>query len=162
MKDILINKMKEVFGDDQKRIKHALAVLEYAQRIQAAEGGDEAVVTAAAILHDIGIHEAEQKYKSAAGKYQEIEGPPIAEKILNGVGFDPDRTGHICKIIANHHSARNIDTLEFRIIWDADWIVNIPDECGAMDRSRLKEFIGKIFKTNTGRQIANELYLHEN
>jgi hypothetical protein len=162
MKEELINKMKEVFGDDRKRISHALAVLGYAERIQAIEGGDETVVTAAAILHDIGIHQAEQKYKSSAGKYQEIEGPPIAEKILIGVGFDPKRTGHICKIIANHHSAKNIDTIEFRVIWDADWLVNIPDECGAMNRNKLKEFISRIFKTDTGRRIAKELYLHDN
>jgi HD superfamily phosphodiesterase len=162
MKDMLINKMKEVFGDDRKRINHALAVLGHAERIQAVEGGDDGVITAAAILHDIGIREAERKYKSATGKYQEIEGPPIAEKILNGVGFDSNRIGHICKIIANHHSAKNIDTTEFRIIWDADWLVNIPDECGKMDKIKLKEFIDRIFKTDTGRQIARELYLREN
>jgi hypothetical protein len=162
MKDKLINKMKEIFGDDWKRINHALAVLEYAERIQVAEGGDETVVIAAAILHDIGIHQAELKYKSAAGKYQEIEGPPIAEKILNDNGFNSEKIEHVCKIIANHHSAKNIDTLEFRVIWDADWLVNIPDECGAMGKNKLKEFIGRIFKTDTGRQIARELYLREN
>jgi hypothetical protein len=161
MKDKLIQKMKDLFGDDQKRINHAMTVLKYAEQIHSVEGGDEAVVTAAAILHDIGIHQAEQKYGSPAGKYQEIEGPPIAEKILNGEGVDSARIGHICKIIANHHSARNIDTLEFRIIWDADWLVNIPDECVAMNKSKLKEFIGRIFKTQTGRQIAKELYLSE-
>jgi hypothetical protein len=162
MKDKLIKKMEEVFGDDRKRINHALAVLEYAERIQAIEGGDETVVTAAAILHDIGIHQAERKYNSSAGKYQEIEGPPIAEKILNDISFDSERIGHVCKIIANHHSAKNIDTLEFRVIWDADWLVNIPDECGEMSVDKLKGFIDRIFKTNTGRQIAKDLYLREN
>ena len=154
--------MKDVFGDDRKRISHALAVLRYAERIHAVEGGDEAVVTAAAILHDIGIHQAELKYGSPAGKYQEIEGPPIAEKILNDNGFDSEKIEHVCKIIANHHSAKNIDTPEFRIIWDADWLVNIPDECGEMSMDKLKGFIGRIFKTQTGRQIAKELYLRDN
>ena len=154
--------MKNVFGDDQKRINHALAVLKYAEQIHSAEGGDLIVIAAAAILHDIGIHQAELKYDSAAGKYQEIEGPPIAEKILNDDGFGSGKIEHICKIIANHHSAKDIDTLEFRVIWDADWLVNIPDECGEMNESKLKEFISRIFKTQTGRQIAKELYLHEN
>jgi len=162
MKDKLIQNMKDVFGDDQKRVNHALAVLNFAERIHAVEGGDATVVTAAAILHDIGIHQAELKYGSPAGKYQEIEGPPIAEKILDDNGFGSEKIEHVCKIIANHHTARNIDTLEFRIIWDADWLVNIPDECGAMSLDKLKGFIGRIFKTNTGRQIAKELYLREN
>ena len=162
MEDKLIQKMKDVFGDDQKRINHAMAVLKYAEQIHSVEGGDATVVTAAAILHDIGIHQAEQKYGSSAGKYQEIEGPPIAKKILNDDGFDSEKIEHICKIIANHHSAKNIDTLEFRIIWDADWLVNIPDECSEMNGNKLKGFINRIFKTQTGRQIAKKLYLSEN
>ena len=113
---------------DQKRIDHGLAVLDYAEQIQAAEGGEPLIVRAGAILHDIGIHEAERKYGSSGGKYQEIEGPPIARKILAKYDLGKDVVQHICRIIANHHSAKDIDTIEFRIVWDADWLVNIPVE----------------------------------
>jgi hypothetical protein len=65
----LIQRMKDVFGAESKRINHALAVLKYAGQIHVAEGGDHIVVTAAAILHDIGIHQAERKCGSTAGKY---------------------------------------------------------------------------------------------
>jgi HD superfamily phosphodiesterase len=160
MREKLIQRMKDVFGKDQKRINHALAVLKYAEQIHSAEGGDGLVITAAAILHDIGIHEAERKYGSAAGKYQEIEGPPVAGTILKDGGFASETIEHVSKIIANHHSAKDIDTLEFRIIWDSDWLVNIPDECGKMSKGKLKGFVEKIFKTNKGRQLAKELYLN--
>jgi HD superfamily phosphodiesterase len=159
MKDELIRKMKEMFGSDDRRINHALSVLNFAEQIQAAEGGDEAVIVAAAILHDIGIQQAEKKYGSAAGKYQELEGPPIAKPILKDYGLPDAKIEHICKIIANHHTAKDIDTLEFRVIWDADWLVNIPDECGSMDRDKLRGFIEKIFKTDKGRQLAKKIYL---
>ena len=159
MKDILIQRMKDVFGSDQKRINHALAVLDYARQIHAVEGGDEAVIIAAAILHDIGIHQAEKKYGSTAGKYQQLEGPPIAMPILKDCGFPADKIEHICKIIANHHTAKDIDTLEFRVIWDADWLVNIPDECGTMGKDKLRGFIEKIFKTSKGKLLAKEIYL---
>lgn len=161
MKEILIQKMKGIFGDDNKRINHALTVLDFAEQIQAVEGGDRLVVVAAAILHDIGIHQAERKYNSTAGKYQEIEGPPIAEPILKNCGLPADKVEHICKIIANHHSACDIDTIEFRVIWDADWLVNIPDECGNMSKDKLKQFVEKIFKTSKGKQLATGIYLHE-
>jgi HD superfamily phosphodiesterase len=161
MKEILIQKMKDVFGDDAKRINHALSVLRFAEKIQAVYGGDPVVITAAAVLHDIGIHQAEKKYGSAAGKYQEIEGPPIAEPILRNSGFPLEKIEHVCRIIANHHTAGNIDTPEFRVIWDADWLVNIPDECDKMSKDKLKEFIGKIFKTNFGKQLAGEIYLQK-
>jgi len=161
MCDKLIEEMKNVFGGDQRRIEHALAVLDYAEQIQAAEGGDLLVVKAAAILHDIGIHEAERKYGSSAGNYQEIEGPPIAEEILGKYDLDETVVGHICRIIANHHSAKDINTLEFRILWDADWLVNIPVELPNIGREKLKKLIDKLFKTNTGRRIAVELFLEK-
>lgn len=159
MRDTFIEKMKNVFGDDQRRIDHALAVLDYAEQIQAYEGGNMLIVEAAAIFHDIGIHRAQQKYNSSAGKYQEIEGPPLAKEILTEYNLEEDAIEHVCKITANHHSDRNINTLEFKIIWDADWIVNIPENFPDIDQNGLKHLINKVFKTNKGRQIAENLYL---
>lgn len=159
MRDKLIDEMKKVFVGDEKRIEHALAVLNYAEQIQAAEGGDPLIVRAAAILHDIGIHEAERKYGSSAGKYQEIEGPPVARKILAKYDLDKLIVGHVCKIIANHHSAKDIDTLEFRIVWDADWLVNIPADFANIGKGELKHLVDKVFKTNRGRQIAIQSFL---
>jgi putative nucleotidyltransferase with HDIG domain len=151
--------MKTIFGKDQKRIEHALAVLDYAEQIQNVEGGDPLIVRAAAILHDIGIQEAERKYGSSAGKYQEIEGPPIAEEILKRFDISAEAVEHICRIIANHHSAKEIDTTEFRILWDADWLVNIPTEFANASNEKLQEIIDKTFKTDEGRRIAAELFV---
>ena len=41
-------------------------------------------------MHDIGIHEAERKYNSSAGNYQELEGPAIAADILSDYGLTQD------------------------------------------------------------------------
>jgi len=158
MCDKLIDEMKQLFDTDHKRIDHAMAVLRYAQQIQTVEGGDLIVVSAAAILHDIGIRAAERKYGSAAGKYQEIEGPPIAREILAKYDIPDDKLDHICRIIANHHTARHIDTIEFRIIWDSDWLVNIPADFPNATDEKLSALIGKIFKTKTGRQLATRLF----
>ena len=159
MRDRLIDEMKKLFATDQKRIEHALGVLDFAEQIQAAAGGDPLTVKAAAILHDIGIHEAERKYGSAADKYQEIEGPPIAEEILKKYDVTDETIEHICRIIANHHSAKNIDTTEFRIVWDADWLINIPADFPSASKEKLQEIVEKTFKTNEGRKIATELFL---
>ena len=159
IRERLVREMKNVFGDDQGRIDHALAVLDYAEQILAAEGGDPLVVKAAAILHDIGIHEAERKYGSSAHKYQEIEGILIAREILLRYNLDEGVIEHICKIIGNHHSAKDIDTIEFRIVWDADWLVNIPVHFAGADEEKLRELIDKVFKTHRGSEIAVELFL---
>ncbi|MEJ2649779.1 MAG: HD domain-containing protein [Sedimentisphaerales bacterium] len=154
----LIDEMKSVFGSDIKRINHALAVLDYAEKIQAGEGGDVLIVKAAAVLHDIGIQQAERKYNSSAGKYQEIEGPPIARDILGRYEMKPEAIEHICRIIANHHSAKDIDTTELRIIWDADNIVNLREKLEKLGNEKIREIIKKRFKTQTGYRIACELF----
>ncbi len=159
MREKLIEEMKNVFGDDQKRIEHALAVLDYGEQIQNVGGGDPLIVRAAAILHDIGIHEAERKYGSSAGKYQEIEGPVIARGILAKYDLDEATIEHICRIIANHHSAKDIDTIEFSVVWDADWLVNLPGDFADAGKEKLKEIIDKTFKTRKGRHIAVELFV---
>jgi hypothetical protein len=159
IRDKLISEMKKVFGNDQKRIEHALSVLDYAEQIQAVEGGDPLIVKAAAILHDIGIHEAERKYNSSAGKYQEIEGPPIAEEILKRYDIDTEAIEHICKIIANHHRAKDIDTTEFRIILDADRLVNISEDYPDAGEGKLQKLINNKFKTHEGGRIAKKLFL---
>ena len=163
MRGRLIARMQAVFGDDRRRIDHALAVLAHAESILVDQDGlDGLVVRAAAILHDIGIHAAERKYGSSSGRYQEIEGPPIARAILADLGVPADQIDHVCRIVANHHSARDIDTPEFRVIWDADWLVNIPDEHDVADAARMTELVETVFKTEYGKNIARTLFLERN
>ena len=158
--DRLIAAMQATFGQDQKRITHALTVLERAKEIMRGEQGAEPkVVLAAAVLHDIGIQEAERKHGSSAGRWQEVEGPPIAEAIMKDLGMDEASRDHVGKIIANHHSAGEIDTLEFRILWDADWLVNIPEEYPEHTPEKLEALIEKVFKTASGKAAAYQRLL---
>ena len=150
--------MKNLFADDGGRINHALKVLDHAETILRSEPGSPLVVRAAAILHDIGIHEAERKHGSAAARFQEIEGPPIARAILEKLGLDAADVDHVCRIVGSHHSARDIDTPEFRIIWDSDWLVNIPGELREMSKEKLPEKIRTVFRTPTGRDLALKVF----
>jgi CRISPR/Cas system-associated endonuclease Cas3-HD len=159
LREKLINERERVFAGDEKRIERATAILNYAEQIQADEGGDPLVVKAAAILHDIGIHEAEQKYGSLDGKYREIEGPPIAKEILERHGVKAEDIEHICRIIGSHDSTRDIDSIELRIVWDADQLVNLREDFPSFSSDKLSEVIDKTFKTRKGRQIAVESFL---
>jgi hypothetical protein len=159
--DRIIEAMKGVFGDDQERITHALTVYEYAREILKGEGGDPRIVTAAALLHDIGIQEAEKKYGAPTYRGQEELGPAIARDILEGIGFADEDIEHVCAIVGNHHTADGMDTVEFRIIWDADMIVNMPDEVDLSDAKEVEQVIATVSKTKTGREIARRLYVTE-
>jgi len=124
----------------------------YAEQIGREESGNLAVILCAAYLHDIGIHEAEKKYGSAKGSYQEKEGPPIAKEILDKLGWREEVVEEVCQIIGNHHSPGKIDTLNFKILIDADWLVNLKDEYDITDKEKLKKLIPKIFLTDTGKK----------
>jgi len=152
--DALIREMKGVFGDDQRRISHALDVLAHAEKIMVIEGGDPLVIRAAAILHDIGIHEAERTHGSSAGKFQELEGPPIARPILECLGVDAERAEHILRIIGSHHGARGPDTPEFRVLWDADRLANIAEECAGMTAAEGEAFVERMYRTASGRAMG--------
>lgn len=153
--------MKEYFDADQRRIDHALRVTGYAEDILRHEKGNRLVVLAAALLHDIGIHEAERKYGSSAGNLQEQEGPPIARQILTKLAFDEVVIIEVCEIIASHHSPGEVDTDNFRVVWDADWLVNLGDEFDLQDLEKTREMIGKIFQTATGKSLAEQVYLQK-
>ena len=139
--------------------EHTERVYNLCMHIGKEENADVEILTLAAILHDIGIQEAESKYDSSAGKYQEIEGPPIAQEILKSCNVPARTIEHICGIIANHHTARDIDTLEFRIIWDADNLVNLQEELKDKTREQMEKIIKKVFKTSTGHRMASELLI---
>jgi len=159
--DGFIEAMGKEFGEDRKRVAHALRVLEYAQELLREEGGEARVVIAAAVLHDIGIVEAERKHGSSAGKYQEMEGPPIARRIMEGLGLDEETIEHVCRIVGSHHSAGDIDTVEFRILWDADRLVNMADAFRGDSEATVREKIDRDYRTSAGKKLAHARMVEE-
>ena len=151
--------MKKYFGTDFKRVHHALKVARVAEQILKMEGGHPLVVMGVAYLHDIGIHEAERQYGSHSGHYQEMEGPAIAREILERLGVQKEMIDEICDIIGHHHSPREEEKLNFQVLYEADCLVNIEEEGISKDRKKVEELIGKVFRTVTGKQLAEKLYL---
>lgn len=160
-KDRVAIEMKRYFGKDFKRIGHASRVARHAQNIANQEGGDMAVILAAAYLHDIGIHEAEKKYQSTAAQYQEKEGPPIARQIMEKLGAKDTFIDEVCDIIGHHHHPRDTETLNFKILYDADLIANLEDQHKdkPISSERLSQMINNNFFTEQGRNEAKKSLL---
>lgn len=161
-KDKYIKSMKDYFGDDTRRIKHALKVLNFSEEIISGENirneKMEKIIIITAILHDIGIKNAERKYNSSAGRYQEIEGPPVAREIMMKHNEDPEIIKRVLYIIGGHHTASKIDEIDFQIIWESDLLVNIEEDELYKDTDNIRNIIAKNFKTVTGIKIAKKLY----
>lgn len=144
---------------DVRRINHALKVHSLAHIISSECNLDEQkklIISIAAILHDIGIKEAERKYNSSSGKHQEIEGPPIARAILSAYQPDADIIDRVCFIIGNHHTYSAIDDIDFQILVEADFLVNIFED--TMSDESIQNIKKKIFKTETGIRLLMEMY----
>ena len=163
LKDRVAIEMKRYFGQDFKRIGHAASVAGYAEQIVKEEKGNPAVVLCAAYLHDIGIHEAERKHNSTAAKYHQKEGPPIARDILTRLGTREELVEEVCDIIGHHHHPGNKETLSFKILYDADLIVNLREhqKNGEIEKESLLEIIEKKMLTDSGKRLAREALLGE-
>jgi len=155
-----IQKMIEYFSPDAQRINHALKVYGFAKCIAGNEKvspSEMQVIELAAILHDIGIKEAERKYNSCSGHYQEIEGPAVARQLLCGIDLKADLLERICFLIGHHHSYHKIDGIDFQILVEADFLVNIFEE--NMAPNVINTIVNKHFKTNSGKLLVKSMYL---
>lgn len=159
LKDRVAWEMKRYFKRDFKRVGHASRVARYAEQIAREERGDMVIVLCAAYLHDIGIHEAERKYESTAARYQEEEGPPIAREILAKLAASREIIDEVCDIVGHHHHPRAEETVNFKIVYDADLIVNLEEEQAEhpLTAEKLNAILEKSFLTATGRSLAKTI-----
>ena len=113
-------------------------------------------IEAAALTHDIGIHFCEEKYGDCNGKLQEKEGPAIAEKLPRKLGFEQEVSERVQYLIAHHHTYNNIDGIDYQILVEADFLVNIMED-GLSKEAALKAY-HNIFKTSCEKMICREMF----
>jgi len=155
----ILRLMIDYNGKDVRRINHALKVYSFAQYIADREGCDAdiaGIIGCAAILHDIGIHNAEKKFNSTAGNYQEAEGMIVASALLETVSIDADAKNRVLYLIGHHHSYHKIDGIDFRILVEADFLVNIFED--GMDGNAIPDVRERIFRTSAGKELLDSLY----
>ena len=151
--------MIKLYRGDAKRIQHFCKVHSYAKLIAENENMDKKdlfIVEAAALTHDIGIHVCEEKYGNCNGKLQEKEGPAIAEKLLQELGFAEDVSERVQYLIAHHHTYDKIDGMDYQILVEADFLVNIMED--NLSKEAASHAYHKIFKTECGKQICRDMF----
>lgn len=156
----VINAMIEYFGSDVRRINHFLKVFSFAKAIgegESLEPKEQELLEVAAVVHDIGIKVSEQKYNSSAGKYQELEGPAEAEKLLSSLSYDEKFIEDVKYLVAHHHTYDCISTKPYQILVEADFIVNLYEDNSSL--KSVKSAYDRIFKTETGKAIMRTMYL---
>ena len=133
---------------DAKRIQHFIKVYAYSRLLGRREGLDEQkqnVLEAAAVLHDIGIHEAERKHGS------------VAAPMLRQCGADEQESERVQWLIAHHHTYTAGEEKDFRILLEADFLVNAYED--GMTAEQCKTAKDRVFRTETGKQYLEEMFL---
>jgi HD superfamily phosphodiesterase len=156
----IINEMIKYYSKDPRRVNHFLKVFSFAKSIGELENLDkdtQEILEVTAVMHDIGIKISEEKYNSSAGNYQEIEGPPVAREMLSKLNFNEKFIDRVCYLIGHHHTYSKIYGIDYQILIEADFLVNIyEDEIKIPQIESIKE---KYFKTKAGTDFLINLYL---
>ncbi|MBP6527420.1 MAG: phosphohydrolase, partial [Prevotella sp.] len=85
------------------------------------------------------------------------EGPSEASKLLSSLGgYSNEQIDRICYLIAHHHTYNDIDGLDYQILVESDFLVNIYEDQLlplAIDNVRKK-----IFRTKSGLDLLDNMY----
>ena len=145
---------------DPMRIQHTTKVFAYAHLIGIGEELNtetQFILESAALMHDVGIRASEKKYGHQNGKLQEQEGPAVAQEILNKVGgYTQEQIERICWLIAHHHTYHVTTDLDYQILIEADFLVNLYED--NVSNQAVLAARKNIFKTATGTKIMNNMF----
>lgn len=157
--DRLTLKTMDFFRGDARRIQHLTKVHAYAALIGRMEGLDEAtqaILEAAAIVHDVGIKPAEAKYGSCGGKLQEELGPAEARTLLNAAGYTPEETERVAWLVGHHHTYDPIEGIDHQILVEADFLVNLHEDSSSPEAVR--RTLDTIFRTDAGKHLCQIMF----
>ncbi|HHU17021.1 MAG: HD domain-containing protein [Anaerovoracaceae bacterium] len=156
----LIMEMVRFYSGDPHQIQHFIKVHAYAKLIGELEkiSADEMeTLEAAAIVHDIGIKPAMEKYGQSHGKLQEKEGPAHAEEMLKRLNFSENVIARVSYLVAHHHTYSNIDGFDYQILIESDFLVNLHEK--KESKKNAQSVLDKIFKTETGKALCTNMFL---
>jgi hypothetical protein len=161
LKDRVAIEMKRYFQQDFKRIGHATRVARYAEKIGKKEGGNLAVVLTAAYLFQIGTADAEIRRQRGNDSNRGLEGPPVVRHLLMKLGARDEMIEEVSNIVAHHHPPKLGDSVNQRIVYDADVIVNLEEREKETPKGlkALAEEIESLLLTEAGKDLAKEVLL---
>ena len=147
----LIESLRQIADADQSVVRSSLEVLRYAEKIQLEEGGEPLVVKASAILSH--IHELPAQSEPETRTENAAEGrDSLIYNILEKQGIKKEFMDHICRILTACRDDKSMDSLEFKIIWDACRLAQLGQHTSTPDETETNI----PWKTRTGRILEKE------
>ena len=155
----IIEKMIVYFAGIPHEVQHFMKVWGYAKVIGELERLDEhtqLILEIAAVTHDIACPLCREKYGSADGKLQELEGPKLVADFLKDTGLSKEDIDRISFLVGHHHTYSGVDNLDYQILLEADYLVNAQESGYATEN--IRTVLNDVFKTETGKHLLKEMY----
>lgn len=141
-------------------IHHFTKVHGFAAAIGAMEGLDgetQFVLETAALVHDIGIRNAERQYGRSDGKLQEQIGPGEAETLLRALGdYTDGQIERVKYLVGHHHTYTDVVGMDHQILIEADFLVNLYEFA-----ERYRAILAaeeRIFRTASGKRLLHSIF----
>ena len=155
----IMEKMIAFSNGNLHDMNHFMCVWTYAKTIGELEGLDrktQETLEIAAITHDIACPLCREKYGNTNGKRQEEEGGPLVRSFLADAGLSAEQVDRVAYLVSHHHTYTDIDGIDYQILVEADFLVNICDD-NLTKEAALKAY-NSIFKTECGKKICREMF----
>ena len=155
----LLAAMTTFDAGDPRRIQHFVKVHDLARTIGVLEGLDpETLFTleAAALVHDIAIRPCEAQFGRCDGKLQEEYGPQYARALLLELAFAPQVIDRVCWLVGHHHTYTDIQGLDYQILVEADFLVNLYED--GEPPAAVRGALERVFRTETGKALGRDMF----
>ncbi len=108
--------LNKYLSNSEYRWKHTLRVAQFGKLIAENEAAEIEITLAACLLHDVAWFDTNADNSRDHGRL----GSEIAKTVLENLGYGVEQIESICYAIASHVDDDNPDTLEAKILSDAD------------------------------------------
>ena len=76
--------------------------------------------------------------------------------MLERLGYEQEVIDRVCYLVGHHHTYTNIDGIDYQILVEADFLVNLYEDAVSLDAVR--KAYQNIFKTESGRKICRNMF----
>ena len=84
----------------------------------------------------------------------------VAEELINRLYYQQDVTERVSYLVAHHHTYSNIDGIDYQILVEADFLVNLYENQN--NKETIQNTYNKIFKTASGRKLCSQMFMEKN
>lgn len=155
----MIEKMTAFYQGSTHDVAHFLKVYALAAaigRLEELPGEEQAVLEAAAIVHDIACPLCREKYGSAPGHLQERESEALLRPFLAEFSLPAEALERVILLVSRHHTWSPSAGRDHQILMEADFLVNAEEKACAAEA--LRNARERLFRTAAGIRFLDAMF----